>query len=87
MIIIIIEVIKILFFSIPQAPEVRLYKLSDFWLVFFLFRSLLPDLAEELVRKAIDPLFTNHNNNEPGNNCHPDSKKCCSPSGGFFKKI
>ncbi|CAH3190542.1 unnamed protein product [Porites evermanni] len=50
-------------------------------------KSLLPDLAEELVRKAIDPLFTNHNNNEPGNNCHPDSKKCCSPSGGFFKKI
>ncbi|CAH3154527.1 unnamed protein product [Porites evermanni] len=50
-------------------------------------KSLLPDLAEELVKKAIDPLFPNHNNNEPGNNCHSDSKKCCSPSGGFFKKI
>ena len=96
-IIIIIEVKKYFSFQLHKllgiwsgrcySPEVRLYLLSDFWLIFCLFRSLLPDLVEELVRKAIDPLFPNHNNNEPGNNCHTDSKKCCSPFGGCFKKI
>ncbi|CAH3154521.1 unnamed protein product [Porites evermanni] len=51
-------------------------------------RSLLPDLAEELVRAAVkDPLFPNHNNYEPGNSCHTVSQKCCSPSGAFFKMI
>ena len=52
----------------------------------FSFRALLPDLAEDLVRKAIDTIFPNLAGEEPSESCQSESKtqEC---SAGFFMMI
>lgn len=45
-----------------------------FSLFFVLFRALLPDLAEDLVQKAIDPIFPADTSDDLCDSCQPENK-------------
>ena len=52
--------------------------------MFSSFRALLPDLTEDLVRKALDPIYPNQDDKWPHNSCQSESKTESESSKGFF---